>query len=70
MSMIIRGGILGCMQISLFKKMVNFMDEPFKMNSLQMKSVNSQNESIHQFMTRVQDDNEILSKLIMMDFYH
>ena len=63
-----RGGILGMMQLGLYKHLVTIIDRPNTSNPY-FKSDKSQNDKIKSFMNSVQDKNEVLSRLSQIGYF-
>ncbi|TNV72267.1 hypothetical protein FGO68_gene2915 [Halteria grandinella] len=69
LSLIVRGGMLGTLQLGLFKELVSFLDRPNIERQANSLSQKSQNQLAREFIESVQDNNELLNRLSATGYF-
>lgn len=68
-SLLVRGGLLGTLQLGLFKELVSFLDRPNLERQAGLYNNKSQNQLAREFIESVQDNNELLYRLSASGYF-
>ena len=71
LALIARGGVLGMIQLGLYKEVLDFIDRPSSTTSTKAigKHEKTHNQRVREFIGDVQDGNDLLSRLAATGYF-